>query len=270
MGTGDSSMNPIVDQFNQILEFAQGYGLPEGKKKAILREYLQVKILQLLYREKVSFSCYFIGGTSLRLLYGLDRFSEDLDFDVTHGALTKMTELVEGITRRLESENIAAQLYTNVTPKRSYFELRFPKLLFELKLSANQEEKLTIKLDFEQFWQNHTTEVILLNRYGMLVSVVTISKDQLLVQKLHAYLHRAQTLPRDLYDIIWLLSHGAKPDSQFIKANGLSENLLTLTKTKFIKEQTQLPSLKRKLAPFLIDEQNSTKLDLFSQLLETL
>ena len=47
----------------------------------MLKEYLQLLILDHLattpYINKVSF----IGGTNLRLIQGIDRFSEDLDFD---------------------------------------------------------------------------------------------------------------------------------------------------------------------------------------------
>ena len=75
-------MNVVVDNFDRIIEFAKQYALPTSKKRAVVREYLQVKILDMIYQEKTSLHLHFVGGTSLRLLRGLDRFSEDLDFDV--------------------------------------------------------------------------------------------------------------------------------------------------------------------------------------------
>jgi predicted nucleotidyltransferase component of viral defense system len=56
-------------------------GIPADKKRALIREYLQSKILYCLYEQKEANRLSFIGGTSLRILRGLDRFSEDLDFD---------------------------------------------------------------------------------------------------------------------------------------------------------------------------------------------
>lgn len=50
-------------------------------RKAILREYLQVKILSIIFSLPESGKLCFIGGTSLRLVYNSQRFSEDLDFD---------------------------------------------------------------------------------------------------------------------------------------------------------------------------------------------
>ena len=43
-------MNTITDRFDQIISFAQEYGLPQQKKRAIVREYIQVKVLDYLYR----------------------------------------------------------------------------------------------------------------------------------------------------------------------------------------------------------------------------
>ena len=74
-------MNQIIDSFPEILDFAKNYHLPVTKKRAILREYLQSKILREIYKNKLSVNLLFVGGTSLRLLHNLDRFSEDLDFD---------------------------------------------------------------------------------------------------------------------------------------------------------------------------------------------
>jgi predicted nucleotidyltransferase component of viral defense system len=55
--------------------------IPENKPQALIREYLQTKIIYYLYQQKESKKLSFIGGTSLRLFRDLDRFSEDLDFD---------------------------------------------------------------------------------------------------------------------------------------------------------------------------------------------
>lgn len=261
-------MNPVVDQFDQILEFARQYRLPLTKKRAILREYLQTRIIQLLYSDKHSSPHCFIGGTALRLLYGLDRFSEDLDFDIVGTSAEGIDKLVENVVHKLHRENSPVELYKNVTQRRNYFELRFPQLLHELKISAHADEKLTIKLDFETFWRGHSKELLLLNRYGILMQVLTIPQDQLLVQKVYAYLHRAQTLPRDLYDIIWLIAHGAHLNRHFMEANKLSPHLWLEARDKFEHERPQLSQLKRKLKPFLTHEDSVNHLDLFPELLE--
>ena len=49
----------------------------------ILREYLQHKLLQLIYDSPLGARFIFLGGTCLRIVHGNRRFSEDLDFDNT-------------------------------------------------------------------------------------------------------------------------------------------------------------------------------------------
>jgi predicted nucleotidyltransferase component of viral defense system len=46
----------------------------------LAREYLQALILQSLQREGAMTALAFHGGTALRFLFSLPRFSEDLDF----------------------------------------------------------------------------------------------------------------------------------------------------------------------------------------------
>lgn len=46
----------------------------------VLKEVIQSVCLLALWRSKSFEPAVFYGGSALRLLYGLDRFSEDLDF----------------------------------------------------------------------------------------------------------------------------------------------------------------------------------------------
>ncbi len=260
-------MNLIIDQFDQILKFAKNYGLPITKKRGILREYLQTKILEAIYRKKQSSEIFFVGGTALRILYNLDRFSEDLDFDLGKITQKEVLKIIAQLAKEFKKENINLTLYKNQTKKRVYFEIKFPDLLFQLKLSQFKEENLTIKLDFEKFWSTEKRQVILLNRYGILIPVVTKPLDQLLVQKIYAYLNRKQTLARDIYDIVWLISQEAKIDWTYAKKNHINKDFIDKALKKFEKEKNQLSLLKRKITPFLINEKNVEKINFFSQLL---
>lgn len=52
-------------------------------KRSTAREYLQARILQALQDQGLFSRWTFHGGTALRFLYGLPRYSEDLDFSLT-------------------------------------------------------------------------------------------------------------------------------------------------------------------------------------------
>lgn len=260
-------MNNIVSNFAQILDFAKSYALPLSKKRAILREYLQVKILDFIYQNKVSLNLFFVGGTSLRLLYNLNRFSEDLDFDAVKTKQSQIKKLMENTHQKLLKENIAVDFYQNITSKRAYYEFRFKDLLYELRLSGNREEKLMIKLDFETFWQGQERKTLLLNRYGFLANIITLPLDQILTQKLFAYTRRKQTLPRDIYDIVWLIAHQAKLDKNLVKKNRLPRDLAFQAINKFQRERRKLKNFKLRLKPFLVNENEAEKLVLLPQVL---
>ncbi|PIP57182.1 hypothetical protein COT08_00500 [Candidatus Woesebacteria bacterium CG07_land_8_20_14_0_80_44_9] len=260
-------MNNTLANFDEILRQAQDYGLPQEKKRAILREYLQTKILSLIYQEAVSKNLFFVGGTALRILWGLDRFSEDLDFDSVGIEPGQIQKLVKTVIHRLERENTLVEFYQNTTAKKHYYELRFPNLLGKLNLSSNAGEKLMIKLDIESTWQGQKRETVFVNRYGLLATVVTKPLNQMLIEKLAAYLGRKETQTRDLYDLVWLLSRGIKPDLAFAQINHLPPNLLLGARKKYMREKKLLLKSKIKLRPFLFDERKDSNLDFFANLI---
>jgi predicted nucleotidyltransferase component of viral defense system len=51
--------------------------------RAMIKEYLQCKILEFVYRGPYKERLVFLGGTKLRLLNNFRRFSEGLDFDLS-------------------------------------------------------------------------------------------------------------------------------------------------------------------------------------------
>ena len=68
--------------WEQMLVEAERIGIPQTKKRGIIREFLQTQILYYFYSIKDSRFFIFTGGTSLRFLYDNKRLSEDLDFDL--------------------------------------------------------------------------------------------------------------------------------------------------------------------------------------------
>lgn len=72
-------------------------------QKYMLKEYIQLMILDFLSTSPYIQKVVFIGGTNLRLVKGIDRFSEDLDFDsknFSQDDFTKMTDDILAFLRR--------------------------------------------------------------------------------------------------------------------------------------------------------------------------
>jgi len=77
---------------------AQQRGMPQGKMRGILREYLQVLILKEMYKLPEGKRLFFTGGTYLRLIHQTKRFSQDLDFNVD----TMKKDAFEGALERVQ------------------------------------------------------------------------------------------------------------------------------------------------------------------------
>lgn len=261
-------MNNLTANFNQVLEFAREYSIPIEKKRGILREYLQALFLSKLYKNRLAAKLVFVGGTSLRLLRNLPRFSEDLDFDNLGLSNKQITGLVNVAAKAIKKENINLEIKSTIRGKKTYFELKFPRLLFDLKITTNPKEKLMIKVDYADFWKGQKPEAALFNRYGFLEMIPALPLNQAVVEKLTAYAARKQTQGRDIYDVVWLFSQGAKTDAKFLAKNKMKD-LVKKATTKWQKEGNK-KIFSRRLAPFLFDESETRKLGLFGEVLKKL
>ncbi|MDV7398086.1 nucleotidyl transferase AbiEii/AbiGii toxin family protein, partial [Arthrospira platensis SPKY1] len=91
----------------------------------------------------------FIGGTNIRLISGIDRFSEDLDFDCKQLSAMEFIEMTDGIVRFLERSGIRVEVKDRYNKNLEAYRrnLHFPELLFELGLSGHREERFLIKVE---------------------------------------------------------------------------------------------------------------------------
>src|SRR3990167_1193314 len=77
-----------------------------------IREILQQTALLGLERHRFFEKAAFYGGTALRILYGLDRFSEDLDFTLLKPNLNfDFTPFLEGMKKELLSFGYDMEVY---------------------------------------------------------------------------------------------------------------------------------------------------------------
>jgi len=115
-------------------------------ERAIVREYLQYKILQAIFESAQASKLSFLGGTALRIVHGNSRFSEDIDLDNFGLSWQAFGELIQKVKLFLELEGFLVE--TSMVAKDAFHcDLRFPKLLYEQGLSPHQQEKILIQLD---------------------------------------------------------------------------------------------------------------------------
>ena len=94
------SFNEIQKEFDAGLTGINAY-------RAMLKEYLQSKVLEFIYRGPFKESLVFTGETKLRLLNKFRIFSEDLDFDLSGSYESKdHLALCEYLVAEFQKQNI--------------------------------------------------------------------------------------------------------------------------------------------------------------------
>jgi len=238
-------------------------------KKNILREYLQYKILEILYDSPHANKLAFMGGTALRIVHGHNRFSEDLDFDNLNLEKLEFEELMELIKNKLELAGYSIEQRIVFKPAYHCY-INIAEILYENRLSGHREEKLTIRLDAEAQEVTYTPEKIILNKFGIFTRILTVPADILLAQKLLAILYRKRTMGRDFLDTIYLFGI-SKINFDYLKQKNNITNMAEL-KSMLLSKITSidLKLLLKDVEPFLIHPDDSKKILLFGDYIASL
>jgi len=179
----------------------------------LAREYLQARILESLQSMGGMIPLAFQGGTALRFLYDLPRFSEDLDFTLERSEDGfEIGKFLEKIQREFEKENYSVELNVNTGKVVHSGFIRFPGLLYDLGLSRQRNQVLSIKLEVDTNPPPGAgLETTVVRRY-VLLQLQHHDRASLLAGKLHALLQRDYVKGRDVYDLFWYLSNRSWPE----------------------------------------------------------
>lgn len=186
-----------------------------GFAENILREYLQYKILEIIFDLSIGEKLSFLGGTAIRIIYNSERFSLDLDFDNFSLTETEFTEIGENLKKSLELEGCNIKVDLNLKRGVFHYNIKFNNILYENGLSQHKNQKLLIKLDSQAHNFPYKSELKLLKRFNIQSYIRVTPVDVLLSQKICALLGRKRKLGRDFYDIAYLSSF-TKPSYDYL------------------------------------------------------
>lgn len=174
----------------------------------LAREYLQARILLAIQETGAMIPLAFQGGTALRFLFDLPRYSEDLDFALERPdrASFDLEDSGPKIVSQLEAEG-----YEVVTRAREGKAVRslmigFPGILHQAGLVAHPSQRLNIRIEIDTnppAGAGLETSII---RRHTLLNIQHHDRPSLLAGKLHAILQRSWPKGRDLFDLFWYLS----------------------------------------------------------------
>lgn len=231
---------------SQMLEKYKINNLDDGKNA--LKEVIQEVALCGLSRAGFFKDAAFYGGTALRIFYGLDRFSEDLDFSLL--SPNPQFDLKKYFSV-LEKEINSLGLHFTVEEKEKSTDSNIKSAFLK---GNTKEHVLTFYNDIEGLKNINPREVIKIkfevdttpppyaafeNKYGLLpypYQVKLYDLPSLFAGKIHAVICRAwgnRVKGRDLYDYVFYLAKGATVNLSHLKArlvdSGFIQNDFDLT-----------------------------------------
>ena len=241
--------------YDALMDEARKRGMPEGKIRGILREYIQVLMLKSLYKSKWQDRFFFLGGTSLRLLYGSKRFSENLDFNVRNLKMDEFRDAAGFIRKELGREGISCDLRFNHKGSMFISEFIFRDIQ-ELYGMVDKRGEIIIKLETNKPKYLLETESGLINGFGEVFLINAMSKGSMFADKIDTL--RNKKRGRHIYDIIFMLSKKFPVDKKLLRINGIKEKPMEAISciVNGISDD-QLKTVSEDVRPFLFDETES-------------
>lgn len=215
----------LIENLKSVVEESRSNNLSKSLIMNFLKEVLQYYTLNYIYSSDYGKKLIFTGGTCLRICYGLNRLSEDLDFDQIE-PIDKQ-QLTDNIIKYFRSDWQYKEIEANISGVSKKIYLKFP-ILAELGLVDNisQMKKLFIKVEIDKnLSKNYQTDITPISRYGFNFLVRSYDLPTLMANKINAVLNRTWQKGkskvtfkgRDYYDLLWFLQNNIKPNMDRLK-----------------------------------------------------
>lgn len=252
----------------------------EDKKHAI-KEVLQEVVLAGLSKTDFFTHAAFYGGTALRIFYGVDRFSEDLDFSFLVADNTfdiqkyfkSIREIIESLGLNFEvsrKDKVADSAIDSAFVKgntRELFLTIYPTSTEVSQIVHN--ENIVVKFEVDVNPPLYATTEIKFRLLPFPYQVRVYDKQSLFAGKLHAVIARRwkhRVKGRDLYDYIYYLSLDTKLNLKHLEArlkqtNTIEDDVI-LTRELLIEildkrfDQIDFEMAKLDIKPFIKDHSN--------------
>lgn len=244
-----------------------------------LKEIIQEVALLALWRAKFFQQAAFCGGTALRILYGLDRFSEDIDFSLLKPSrdfdlapyLVAIEAELNGMDFNVDIAKISKSIDTPIESafikagtKEHLLRIEVPAEIAE-RIAKTDRLKIKLEVDTDPPGGFETEAMTLLQPMAFYVN--TYKQPDLFAGKIHAILQRAwkggRIKGRDYYDFVWYVGrstpvHLSHLEQRLRQTGGWSKeesmthsDLKDLVEEKFLQIDFELA--KKDVQPFLKD-----------------
>jgi predicted nucleotidyltransferase component of viral defense system len=210
-----------------IKEWIEEYD-PQNEEEIVsaLREIMQEITLAALSRTDFFEKAAFYGGTALRIFYGLDRYSEDLDFSLlkpdSNFSIERYFKAIRdefkslGLTVRIQEKRKTSQAGIDsafLKAETIWQEIVLEDIIKETGVRSNKTLKIKMEVDRQPPLHFQTEEKLLIRPFSFYVKC--FSKSSLFAGKMHALLFRKwknRVKGRDWYDLEWYIKKGVPLD----------------------------------------------------------
>jgi len=175
------------------------------------KEYLQFIFLNSIskYPDKLVFK----GGTCLKICFGLERASEDLDFSLNIN-LKEARDIIYSCLKDFQYLNIPYESYSEKEFEGNFrIEVRFKGPLYNGNLNSTN----TLKIDLNKQKTKNTQVKVIQKLFSdvPLFTIKILAEKEILAEKIRALINRSE--PKDLYDLWFLFNKGIEIDKILIK-----------------------------------------------------
>jgi hypothetical protein len=190
---------------------------PVEVRRNLAREYLQVYLLRLLQESGALVHLALVGGTALRLLHRLPRFSEDLDFTLAEadtGPQFEPAGTFADLGRRLARSGYDVKVRMRAGRTVATALVAFPGLPSVVGWTRDPRASLAVKLEVDtRPPAGATIETTLVQRFFP-VALRHHDLASMFAGKLHCVLARPWSKGRDWFDLVWYLTEkrGLEPN----------------------------------------------------------
>jgi predicted nucleotidyltransferase component of viral defense system len=248
-----------------------------------LKEIIQEIILLGLWRSRFYEKAVFYGGSALRILHKLDRFSEDLDFSLIQpetafdirkylGAVKSELELW-GFEVSFEHKKKHRPIESAVIKANTLIHL----LKIDPRLKTHKNAVMKIKLEIDLEPAIGFTSDVKYHLHPIPFTIKTMTLPGLFAGKLHALLcrtARTNIKGRDWYDLIWFVKNNIPCNLHYLKSKMAQTGHIDLTavldKNKLIElmsekiKETDFSLARRDVEPFIKNVRQKDELELWS------
>lgn len=209
----------IYRELRRILDEERLKGSLNGYIRNALKEYLQAYVLYFVYTHPhYRQNLIFTGGTCLRHFYGLERLSEDLDFDCITACDT--ARLLADVKSFFSTKYKYTAISGATRQGGRQLLLKFPVLKDLGLASAGDSDLLYVKVDLSPIpSKNYSSITNSKNSFGMNYAARHYDLPSLMSGKLHAILSRRylsgsqeSIKGRDYFDLLWFVKEGVRPN----------------------------------------------------------